>query len=285
MITSYIYLFLAIFLWSLIPLISKLAGIEVPLSIYLLLSNFLSFFITSIFIDFSKIKKNIDKELIKRVAFFGFLGVFGYYLLLYYAYTISEDTILIVIVQYLWPSLMVLFSFLLLREPLSIKKILALFLSFLAFLLTATKGFSFLPSLSNINALIVAFIAANFFALYSVLSKKFVSKDIYLEVALTFLFAFFYSFIFYIFNRESFNFNLRGWIFILVNGLFINGISYLFWIKAIQKIELSIVAVYLFLTPLLGALWVILFLDVSLKGYYLFSLALIALSIILINRK
>ena len=285
MLSAYIYLFLTIFLWSLIPLISKLAGIEVPLSIYLLLSNFLSFFITSVFIDFSTIQKNIDKELIKRVALFGFLGVFGYYLLLYYAYSMSEDTILIVIVQYLWPSLMVLFSFLLLREPLSVRKILALFLAFLAFLLTATKGFSLLPSVSNIKALIVAFIAANFFALYSVLSKKFVTNDIYLEVALTFLFAFFYSFIFYIFNRQSFDFDLRGWIFILINGLFINGISYLFWIKAIQKIELSIAAVYLFLTPLLGALWVILFLDASLEVYYLFSLALIALSIIFINRK
>ena len=46
---------------------------------------------------------------------------------------------------------------------------------------------------------------------------------------------------------------------ILVNGLFVNGFSYIFWIKALKEAEASFVAPFVFLTPVLSALYLILF--------------------------
>jgi drug/metabolite transporter (DMT)-like permease len=46
---------------------------------------------------------------------------------------------------------------------------------------------------------------------------------------------------------------------ILVNGLFLNGFSYIFWIKALSLAEASYIAPLMFFTPVLAAIYLIMF--------------------------
>ncbi len=171
---SYINLFLAILLWSLIPAISKLASLNLPISTYLLFSNFLSMLIIAPFVKFRNL---FQKRPLIKGAIFAILGVFGYYLLLYSAYKYAIYTQNIVIIQYLWPTFTIIFATFILKEKLNIKKIIAIFISFFAFILTITEGFKLIPKYENSISLILAIIAAIFFALYSTLSKKLSSKN------------------------------------------------------------------------------------------------------------
>jgi drug/metabolite transporter (DMT)-like permease len=55
---------------------------------------------------------------------------------------------------------------------------------------------------------------------------------------------------------------------VLVNGLFVNGFSYIFWIKALKEAEASFVAPLVFLTPVLSALYLIIFFQEPLLPVY-----------------
>ena len=46
---------------------------------------------------------------------------------------------------------------------------------------------------------------------------------------------------------------------IIANGLLINGISYIFWIKALKSISVTSSAVFVFFTPILSLIWILIF--------------------------
>jgi len=271
---EYIYLSLAIILWSLIPAISKLASSHIDIGVYLFYSNFLS---AIAILPFIKIKE-FNKSSFFRGIIYGFLGVFAYYLLIYNAYKYSRSSQDIIIIQYLWSPLTALFGFIILKERLSFKKIAALFIAFLALVVTVTKGFSNLPSFNSLYAQILAFIAAIFFAFYSVISKKLSSKSAANDIFLTFIFAFIYSCIYLLFTKETPKIPKDAIFYLTINGLFINGISYLFWLWALQKIEASKASVFTLFTAIVASFWVFLLIGESLKFEFFISLALLLIA-------
>lgn len=70
----------------------------------------------------------------------------------------------------------------------------------------------------------------------------------------------------------------KEWLFILINGIFLNGVSYLFWIKALQNADASFVAPFIFITPILSAGFLITFFDEPIVPVYFIGLVLIILS-------
>jgi len=73
--------------------------------------------------------------------------------------------------------------------------------------------------------------------------------------------------------------HIWGWI--LYNGLLVNGISYLFWFKALQHGDTFVVSNLLYLTPALSLLFVRLFLDEPTHLSALLGLLLIVAGILL----
>jgi len=108
----------------------------------------------------------------------------------------------------------------------------------------------------SVNLLIV--VAALSFALFSVLSKK-VYLETYTMMTICFLTATVTSFISMLWLSEFSLPTKDAIIPILINGVFVNGYSYIFWIKALKKSEVSFVATFVFLTPVVSAFYLIVF--------------------------
>ncbi len=279
---QYLYLFLAIFLWSLIPAISKLASSDIRIGTYLFYSNLLSMLIIFPFIKFKNLFK---KESILKGLIFGFLGVFAYYLLLYSAYKYSNSAQLVLIIQYTWPALTVIFAIFILKENITARKIIAILIAFFAFLLTITNGFKILPNFSDNLSLILAFLGAISFSLYSVLSKKFSKKNASNDVFLTFFFAWIYSILYLIILHQKPIIPKNAIFYLVINGFFINGISYLFWIWALEKIEASKASIFVFATPVIATFWIYLLIGENLKLISFLSILLLITSGIIVIKK
>ena len=276
---AYIYLFLAITLWSLIPAISKLASYSIDINIYLFYSNLLSIIVVVPFID----KKEIfNRASIIRGAIFGFLGVYAYYLLLYNAYSLSKLAQDVIVIQYLWPTITTILAVVFLKERVSKTLLLAILISFLAFLINVTDGFKIVPKFENSTSILLAFLASVSFAIYSILSKKLSSKSASNDIFYTFVFAFLYSVISLIVLKKAPVIAKDAIIYMLINGLFINGISYLFWVWALKDIKASIASTFVLASPVIASFWVYLLIGESLKFSFFVSIVLIVIASVLI---
>ena len=65
---------------------------------------------------------------------------------------------------------------------------------------------------------------------------------------------------------------------ILINGIFVNGLSYLFWIKALKESEASFVAPFVFLTPVIAAIFLILFFEEPTLPVYFVGMGVVIIS-------
>lgn len=273
-----IYIVLCIILWSLIPTVAKFAQSGLDHHQYLFYSSivsFLSIFIVSIFQGNIKEIFSYSKKIIFILFALGFLD-FLYYLLLYFGYK-HANGLEVLVIQYMWPIFIVFLSLVILKEEFSKKKLLSVTLGFLGVSLVITKCDFTSLDFSQIDVLLIVMLGSIAFALFSVLSKV-VKVDATNAVMIYFFSAILYSII-TVNTYSSFILpSSSDWISILINGAFINGISYLFWIKGLQIFDASKVAPYLFITPILAAFFLILFFDEPILTIYFIGLFFVVLS-------
>ena len=121
-----------------------------------------------------------------------------------------------------------------------------------------TKGKLTDIHLDNLFVDSIVLLAAFVFGLFSVLSKK-VKIDSLSLVTIYFLTATVISFISMI-SLSEFKLPTQDTILpILINGIFVNGISYIFWIGALKIGKASFIAPFVFLTPVISTILLILF--------------------------
>ena len=273
-----IYITLCIVLWSLIPTVAKFAQNELDHHQYLLYSSivsFLSIFIVSLFQNNLKEILSYSKKIFLILFALGFLD-FLYYLLLYFGYK-HANGLEVLVIQYMWPIFIVFLSLIILKEDFTKKKLISVILGFIGVSLVITKGDFSSLDFSKIDVLLIVMLGAIAFALFSVLSKI-VKIDATNAVMIYFFSAILYSII-SVCTYSSFIIpSSKDWISILINGIFINGISYLFWIKGLQIFDASKVAPYLFITPILAAFFLILFFDEEILAIYFLGLLFVIIS-------
>lgn len=255
-----LYASACIFAWSFIPVVSKVTTSDLSPLQFLLWSNILS----------AAVMGGLGRRQLcatPRMAWCSalritmvpaFLGCFFYYLCLYYAYA-HANGISVLVVQYSWPILMVLLAPWILKEKLTKTSILAVILGFMGVVSVISKG-----NLANIQwenslVLLVVMFGATAFALFSLLSKK-ITFQAELSVFLFFSWASVFSF-FAVLISDQFSLpaTLYSWMALIINGIIINGISYFWWLRALQLEVASRIAPLVFLTPILAALWLVLF--------------------------
>jgi len=275
---SIFYVALCIFLWSLIPVFAKLGQTNLDHYQYLFYSSLISFLSLLAVAVYTKKRRELLKYSGKMYLFLGLLGFldFFYYLLLYFGYQKSNG-LEVLVMQYTWPIFIVLLSLIVLKEKLTLPKMASLMLGFLGVVVVITKGNFSSIDLSNMRVIGMVLLGATSFALFSVLSKK-VSITLVNAVTLYFLSAIFYSFIaMQIFSSFVLP-SGKEWFYILINGVFLNGLSYLLWIKALQNADASFIAPFIFITPLLSATFLILVFDEPILPIYFIALVLIVVS-------
>lgn len=273
-----IYIILCIVLWSLIPTFAKLAQSGLDHHQYLFYSSivsFLSIFIVSLFEGRLNEILQYSKKIFLILFALGFLD-FLYYLLLYFGYK-HANGLEVLVIQYMWPIFIVFLSLVILKEDFTKRKLLSIIFGFFGVSLVITKGDISTLDFSQIDVLLVVMVGAIAFALFSVLSKV-VTVSATNAVMIYFFSAIIYS-TFTVSTYSSFIIpSSEDWISILINGAFINGVSYLFWIKGLQAFDASKVAPYLFITPVLAAFFLILFFDEPILTVYFVGLFFVVLS-------
>lgn len=266
-------------LWAMIPPAAKFAQSSLDNHQFLFYSSLISFiclFATTIFKrKVGEIKKYSKKDWIS-VLILGLLGTYIYYLFLYLGYKEAKG-LEVLVVQYTWPISIVVFSLFLLKEKLTIRKSIAVLLGFVGVLIVLTKGEFSNIHIDNFSVIILVFLGASSFALFSVLSKKIdlepigVTSIYFLSATIASLFSMFYF--------SSFAFpDLKEWFPIVLNGMFLNGFSYLLWLNALKISEASYLAPFVFLTPILSAIYLIILFDEPLEFAYIFGIICVVIA-------
>lgn len=273
-----VYVALCISLWSLLSVFAKFAQNGLNNYQYLFYSSVVSFLaLLAISLYTNKFKELFTYPL-KTLLFLSMLGFldFLFYLLLYFGYK-NANGLEVLALQYTWPIFIVLFSVIILKERLTTKKLLSLLLGFFGALLIITKGDLASIDLSNLTTIVVVIISAMSFALFSILSKK-VKIEPVNAVMMYFFVSVLYSFVFMSAFSDFVLPNLNEWFFIVINGAFINGVSYIFWVKALQRLDASFIAPFIFLIPIIAAFLLIVFLNEKVYTIYFAGLFFVVLS-------
>ncbi len=280
-IKAYAYAVLCIVSWAMIPICSKKVLVGMNNFAMLLFSNLISFITIGIYITLNK-KWHIAKRYAPKdylyMSFLGILGSFVYYVLLYGAFEVAKAQE-VFIINYLWPVLVVIFAVFILKEPITSLKIISILISFIGVVVIVTKGNMLSINLSSIKGDILAFLGAISFALFSVLGKG-SNYDETVAVFVYFLSSFVMSLIFIPFLKiDHTNLNILFWL--IINGVFVNGISYIFWFYALKKGNIHIVSNAVYMTPFISLLFISFFLKERIYPYSLIALTLIVSGILL----
>ena len=257
---SYFYLALCILLWASIPVASKKILVELNNIQMLFYSTILSFLVLGVVLLIEKkaaVMKTYSLKDYLRMGFLGFLGTYLFYILLYGAFALipaSEGYIL----NFTWPILVLVLAFVILKEKITIRKIIAILISFLGIVVIVTKGGIF--SLTNIKGDLLALLGSFVFAFFSVLGKKYnfdktVSAFVYFASGLIFV-----TLTILLFSSVKLP-SANIWLWLLYNGILVNGVSYIFWFKALEHGDTHIISNALYLTPFLSLLYISIFLN------------------------
>ncbi len=258
---AYFNLALCIVLWAAIPVVTKKSLVELDNFQVLFYSTIFSTVIMGVLVLLQKkthLMRTLSKGDYAKLLPLGFLGNCLYYVFLYGALertSASEGFIL----AYTWPMLVLVLSFILLKEEVTLKKLIGVFISFIGIIVITAKGdlgnIAFTSNIGNMMSILAAFV----FALFSVLGKKYnydqtVSVFLYFSSALICLIPI--MVIFSSFRLPS----LKVLPWLLLNGFLINGISYVFWFKALEGGETHIISNVLYLTPFVSLIYIAVFL-------------------------
>ncbi len=189
-----------------------------------------------------------------HLSVLGGLGAFGYYALVYSAYnTNTKEPGVLVIVQYTWPVLTAVLSACALRQRMSRRTQIALLLAMTAI----AVGFGLEPRRDvTLYSILTMAIAAVLFAVYSVWSSR-RSYEPFTYMAAVFGAGTVLSLVWMLGtpaprHAEPGNTALALAL-VLLNGVFVNGVSYVWWLEALRRAPASFVAPWASLTPLLAA--------------------------------
>lgn len=259
---SYLNLALCILLWASIPVASKKILVEMTNVQMLFWSTVFSFVVLAGVLVMQGKLRLLARYTVPEygwMGLLGFLGAYLYYILLYGAFaltTAAEGFIL----AYTWPILVSLLAVVLLGEKLTGRRLLAVAISFFGVLVIVTQGRIVSVAFTSLAGDLLALAGAFVFALFSVLGKRArydqtVSATVYFGVALLAVTV-------TVLLTDGIPAPSAGvWPWLLYNGVLVNGISYVFWFKALENGDTFVISNALYLTPFLSLLYVYFWLD------------------------
>ena len=274
---------ITVMMWSTLAPAVKLTTENIPTMQMLCITSGLAFlfllFYNGIRNKLSLIKK-MSPQTILKMAGLGFLGLFLYSALYYYGIdqlTSSEACIL----NYLWPLMTVIFSGILLHEPMTAKKIVSMLLSFLGIVILSLGGEH--GSGNAVLGILACILAAACYGLFSVLNKK-ESMDQGLTMMVIWLTTSLCAALCSLFGKPWVPVHGLSWAGLIWIGVFLNAVAYLLWALAINGTDsTAAIANLAYLVPLLSMILSILFLHEPLKLQLILALVLIVGGILLQN--
>ena len=170
---SYLYAGITVLIWATLSTVVKIVLSDIPNFEVLAISSAFAFVFLLIVNIINGSVKEMKQYRLKdylKMSGLGFLGLFMYSALYYYGIAVlsSQEAC---ILNYLWPMMIVVFACLLLREKLTVKKVIAMVMSF-AGIVVLTLGSGGESTGNRLPGIIACVAAAVCYGLFSVLNKK-----------------------------------------------------------------------------------------------------------------
>lgn len=234
---AYIFALLAAICWSTVATAFKLALEHFSPAGLLFIAVATSFIFLALSMLFKK-SEPIDlsiKTLIRSAAL-GFLNPFLYYIILFKAYSLLPAQTALTL-NYTWAIVVVLLSIPLLKQKIKLLDIVSLLISFCGAFVIVTKGNILSLELSNPYGVGLALISSLVWAIFWIYNVR-DKRDELTKLFLNFAFGIIYITIYMAINGEFASF-FRSLSLISATsgvyvGLFEMGITFIFWLKAMQ---------------------------------------------------
>jgi drug/metabolite transporter (DMT)-like permease len=256
---SYLFAGLAIFFWSTIPTAFKIALGELSVLPMLTIASIVSTLLLLIIIlaegKFPMIRKMTISEVLNS-AILGLINPFLYYIILLKAYQLLPAQVAQPL-NMIWPIIIVFLSVPLLGQKIAAKSYAALLISFAGVYLISSQGQPLRPGRSDTLGVILATGSSIFWALYFILNVR-DKRDESVKLFTNFLFASCYLIIaLFITGDINQPFTSKGILASVYVGIFEMGISFYFWLKALQLAKTTDkVSTLVFLAPFLSLVFI-----------------------------
>lgn len=251
---AYIYAIIAVLFWSTVASAFKvsLRYVDVfQLLFFSSLSSVIILFIILFIQNKLKLLRTYEAKDFLRSALLGFLNPFLYYVVLFKAYSLLRAQEALTL-NYTWPIMLALLSIPILKQKIGFRSILAIFISFLGAFIIATKGNIISFKFTNILGVLLALgstVIWSLFWIYNIKDKR----DYVAKLFLNFVFGFIFILIATpLFSKISIP-DMRGLLGAGYVGLFEMGITFIFWLKALQLSRTTAkVANLIYLSPFIS---------------------------------
>ena len=239
-----------------------------------------------------------DKRFIKKfsskdwlsILFLAIVGVSGHTLLQAYGllYTIAINTGWLIAIM---PICIVIAARFYLGEPITIRKIGGIIFGFIGVFLVISKGV-FSLSLFRLGSTFCDFlilISALTWTAFTVGGRGFLSRFPPLAAITPIMIVGCLVTLLFTWLKWEwdilFHLSLSGWMSVLFLGIFCSGLAYLFWYRALEEKDSSIVGVYLYLEPFVTLVGAYFFLNEEIRWMTLIGGGMILLGVYLATRK
>jgi drug/metabolite transporter (DMT)-like permease len=233
---SYIYAGLAVLFWATVPTAFKISLGELGILPMLTIASITSAAVLlAVVISQKKIRllRFADRKELLNSAILGFINPFIYYLILLKAYSLLPGQVAQPL-NMIWPIILVFLSVPLLGQKIEKKSFLALFISFIGVYVISSQGNLLQPGNANLTGVLLAAGSSIFWAFYFILNVR-DKRDEAVKLLLNFLFGSFYLVIAMIVTGKwQAVIGLKGILASVYIGIFEMGITFLFWLKALQ---------------------------------------------------
>ncbi len=232
---SYIFAGLAVFFWSTIPTAFKIGLGELDvlpmLTIATLTSTLVLFGIMAGSGKLSLLLKNTKKDLASSMIL-GLINPTIYYLILLKAYKILPAQVAQPL-NMIWPIILVFLSVPVLKQKIPGKSFIALFISFIGVFIISSQGNIFHPGKSDPVGVMLATGSSIFWALYFILNMR-DKRDESVKLFTSFAFATVFLLVLLLLSGKPAVPDVKGIFASVYIGIFEMGITFYFWLRALQ---------------------------------------------------
>ena len=236
---SYIYAGLAVLFWSTIPTVFKIGLGELDVLTMLTLATFTSSVALLLILITEKklplLLLTTSREMAGS-ALLGFINPFVYYLILLKAYKLLPGQVAQPL-NMIWPIILVFLSVPFLKQRIPGKSFIALLISFAGVYIISSQGHPLKPGSSDTLGILLATGSSVFWALYFIFNVR-DKRDESVKLFTNFIFASVFLFIACIVTgNTSPAISMKGFAASVYVGLFEMGITFFFWLRALQLAE------------------------------------------------
>lgn len=279
---SYIYAGISIFVWSTIASIAKLllgnlSNFQV-LCVSCLFASLFLFVVNLITGDIKKLKNYTIKDYL-ITTLVGLPGTF-FYQLFYYSGTARMAASQAFIVNYLWPIMGVIFACIVLKEKMTVRKAVAIFLSFTGVAIVTGKGL--LQFNGNIiTGAVFCILGAVSYGLFTALSQT-VNYDKKISSMIYYFNTFILTGAYILISGNSFTLNGMQVLGLAYNGIFCLAVGTTCWALALNTSgKTAKIANLAYITPFMSLVWTAIILKEKISPLSIVGLCVIVVGILI----